>query len=180
MNPTAETLPEDVAALRALLLEAWSERDAERTNQEAAAHYRSAKQLLEQADLPTGNSARAPEVLMKLGNAQMQTVGYHSEEVLQSYQQAHDAALALALKLANDDPTAIQYFYKDSFLNDGHDLGSWHQTSPPPSPNNNPWDPQNKVRDGLGTTHHEAGTLWMGADPNTSVTGPMSQSKTSA
>src|ERR1700679_3592326 len=31
MNPTAETLPEDVAALRALLLEAWSERDAERT-----------------------------------------------------------------------------------------------------------------------------------------------------
>ncbi len=30
MNPTAETLPEDVAALRALLLEAWSERDVER------------------------------------------------------------------------------------------------------------------------------------------------------
>ena len=30
MNPTAATLPEDVAALRALLLEAWSERDAER------------------------------------------------------------------------------------------------------------------------------------------------------
>src|SRR2546423_3252061 len=25
-------------------------------------------------------------------------------------------------------------------------------------------------RDGLGTTHHEAGTLWMGADPSTSVT----------
>jgi hypothetical protein len=25
-------------------------------------------------------------------------------------------------------------------------------------------------RDGLGTTHHEAGTLWMGIDPNTSVT----------
>ena len=25
-------------------------------------------------------------------------------------------------------------------------------------------------RDGLGTTHHEAGTLWMGDDPNTSVT----------
>lgn len=27
-----------------------------------------------------------------------------------------------------------------------------------------------RVRDGLGTTHHEAGTLWMGIDPNTSVT----------
>ena len=27
-------------------------------------------------------------------------------------------------------------------------------------------------RDGLGTTHHEAGTLWMGSDPATSVTDP--------
>jgi hypothetical protein len=27
-------------------------------------------------------------------------------------------------------------------------------------------------RDGLGTTHHEAGTLWMGDDPATSVTDP--------
>jgi hypothetical protein len=78
--------------------------------------------------------------------------------------------LALALKLANDDPSAIQYFYKDSFMNDGNDPGSWHQTPPPPSPNNSPLDPQNKVRDSLGTTHHEAGTLWMGTDPNASVT----------
>jgi choline dehydrogenase-like flavoprotein len=81
-----------------------------------------------------------------------------------------DAALALALKLANDDPGAIQYFYKDSFINDGNDPGSWHQAPPPPSPNNNPRDAQNKVRDGLGTTHHEAGTMWMGTDSNTSVT----------
>jgi hypothetical protein len=29
-----------------------------------------------------------------------------------------------------------------------------------------------KVRDGLGTTHHETGTLWMGYDPTTSVTNP--------
>src|SRR5437660_2077677 len=27
-----------------------------------------------------------------------------------------------------------------------------------------------QARDGLGTTHHEAGTLWLGTDPNTSVT----------
>lgn len=81
-----------------------------------------------------------------------------------------DGALALALKLANDDATAIQYFYKDSFPADGGDPGSWHDQPPPPSPNNNPRDPKNKVRDGLGTTHHEAGTLWMGTDPNSSVT----------
>ena len=36
---------------------------------------------------------------------------------------------------------------------------------PPPSTSNDRNDPANKVRDGLGTTHHEAGTLWMGSDP---------------
>jgi choline dehydrogenase-like flavoprotein len=81
-----------------------------------------------------------------------------------------NAALALALRMANGDPTSIEYFYKDSFKNDGNDPGSWHRDPPPPSPNNNPNDARNKVRDGLGTTHHEAGTLWMGSDPNTSVT----------
>jgi choline dehydrogenase-like flavoprotein len=37
---------------------------------------------------------------------------------------------------------------------------------------NNPNDLQitRRIRDGLGTTFHEAGTLWMGTDPKTSVT----------
>jgi len=48
------------------------------------------------------------------------------------------AALALAKKLANDDPAKLQIV--------------------------------SQTRDGLGTTHHEAGTLWMGIDPNASVT----------
>jgi choline dehydrogenase-like flavoprotein len=52
---------------------------------------------------------------------------------------AMDAATnTLARKLANDDPSAIQFV---SFN-----------------------------RDGLGTTYHEAGTLWMGDDQATSVT----------
>lgn len=35
----------------------------------------------------------------------------------------------------------------------------------------NSWQPAPWTRrDGLGTTHHEAGTLWMGTDPNSSVT----------
>lgn len=32
--------------------------------------------------------------------------------------------------------------------------------------------PPGQRRDGLGTTHHEAGTLWMGESPTTSVTNP--------
>src|SRR5260221_196935 len=51
--------------------------------EEATAHYRSAKKLTESTDLPAADRARAAEGLMKLGNAQMQTAGYHSAEVLQ-------------------------------------------------------------------------------------------------
>jgi len=39
-------------------------------------------------------------------------------------------------------PASIEYFYDNA----------WHAAPPPAG----------KVRDGLGTTHHEAGTLWMG------------------
>jgi hypothetical protein len=60
------------------------------------------------------------------------------------------AAIALAQKVAKDDPTLIQYFYGGGWQNVPPALGTG--------------------RDGLGTTHHEAGTLWMGADPTTSVT----------
>jgi hypothetical protein len=48
------------------------------------------------------------------------------------------AALTLAKKLADDDPTKFKLV--------------------------------GQARDGLGTTHHEAGTLWMGTDPTSSVT----------
>ncbi|MCS5691309.1 DUF1080 domain-containing protein [Cyanobium sp. FGCU-6] len=34
---------------------------------------------------------------------------------------------------------------------------------------------ENGIRDGLGTTWHESGTLWMGDNPNTSVTNPYGQ-----
>ena len=35
---------------------------------------------------------------------------------------------------------------------------------------NQPLTVLSKRRDGLGTTHHEAGTLWIGSDPSKSVT----------
>jgi hypothetical protein len=80
-----------------------------------------------------------------------------------------DAALKLAQKIAGTDPAKIQYFYnKNGSLNE---LGAaWHNDPPPSSMSNDRNNPNNKVRDGLGTTHHEAGTLWMGTDKNTSVT----------
>jgi class 3 adenylate cyclase/tetratricopeptide (TPR) repeat protein len=64
-------------------------------NAEAIAHYRSAKALTENADLPAAGRARAAEVLLKLGNAQWQTAGYQADEVMQSYRAAREAALAL-------------------------------------------------------------------------------------
>ena len=86
-----------------------------------------------------------------------------------------DAALALARALADNNAADIQYFYKDSFINDLNDPGSWHNAPPPASPNNNPNDAANKVRDPLGSTHHEAGTMWMGTAAATSVTNPDSR-----
>ena len=59
------------------------------------------------------------------------------------------AALALAQKLAGGAAN-IEYFYNNGW-----------QNAPPPL---------GTGRDGLGTTHHEAGTLWMGADASASVT----------
>ncbi len=58
------------------------------------------------------------------------------------------AAIQLAQTLAGT-PANIEYFYDNG----------WH-ASPPPA---------GKVRDGLGTTHHEAGTLWMGDNPANSI-----------
>lgn len=57
--------------------------------------------------------------------------------------------LNLAKKLAGQ--SEIQYLVK----------GMW-QNTPPAKPD--------IKRDPLGSTHHEAGTLWMGADPNKSIT----------
>lgn len=64
-------------------------------SQEAVAHYRSARQLTERTDFPAADRARLPEVLLKLGNAQIQKAGYHSEDVLRVFQDARDAAVAL-------------------------------------------------------------------------------------
>ena len=64
-------------------------------NNEAVAHYRSAQRLTQDEQLPIADRARTAEVLLKLGNAQMQTDGYQSEEVHRWFQQARDAALAL-------------------------------------------------------------------------------------
>ncbi len=78
------------------------------------------------------------------------------------------AALELAQRIAGT-PDKIEYFYnRDGSLNAPG--AAWHAEPPPKSASNDRNDPANKVRDGLGTTHHEAGTLWMGSDPSSSVT----------
>jgi class 3 adenylate cyclase/tetratricopeptide (TPR) repeat protein len=64
-------------------------------NQEAVAHYQSARRLTERTELSAADRARTPDVLMKLGNAQVQMDGYHSEPVSQLYAQARTVALAL-------------------------------------------------------------------------------------
>ena len=87
---------------------------------------------------------------------------------LELWRTMDDTAVAFAQALAGV-PENIEYFYnKDASLNASG--AAWHSEPPPPSSSSDRNGPANKVRDGLGTTHHEAGTLWMGADPSTSVT----------
>ncbi|WP_219414342.1 GMC oxidoreductase [Pseudonocardia nigra] len=66
---------------------------------------------------------------------------------------------AAALRLAQDvagAPDRIQYLWD----------GQW-RADPPPLDR-----PFPEWHRGLGTTYHEAGTLWMGDDPNMSITDP--------
>jgi choline dehydrogenase-like flavoprotein len=75
---------------------------------------------------------------------------------LQTWQAMDTAALTLAQAVAGA-PQRIQYLYD----------GGW-QTQPFPLTR-----PFPEWHLGLGTTYHEAGTLWMGTDPATSVTDPL-------
>jgi choline dehydrogenase-like flavoprotein len=63
------------------------------------------------------------------------------------------AALALIQRLAAT-PANVEYFYNNT----------WNAIPPSPA------IMQQQMRDGLGTTHHEAGTLWMGTSQADSVT----------
>ena len=85
----------DFSAALAYWIAAGDVAEQHGANQEAVAHFQSAKQLTERTELSAVDRARVSEVLMKLGNAQTQIAGYHSEEVMRSYQEAHDVALVL-------------------------------------------------------------------------------------
>jgi Choline dehydrogenase and related flavoproteins len=89
-------------------------------------------------------------------------------EDLRLWRSMDDAALTFAQHLAGD-PANIEYLYNSTGSLNAPGA-TWHTDPPPPSTSNDRNDPGNKVRDGLGTTHHEAGTLWMGSDPASSVT----------
>src|SRR5262249_45439949 len=76
----------DYSATRACWTAAGDVAERRGASQEAVAHYQSARKLTEDRQLTAPDRTRTAEVLLKLGNAQMQTAGYHSEEVFQLYQ----------------------------------------------------------------------------------------------
>ena len=78
-----------------------------------------------------------------------------SPEDLHTWSVMDQTALDLAQGIAGD-PGNIEYQYDGDWRGKPHPLDR-------PSP---PW------HWGLGTTYHEAGTMWMGHDPTTSVTDP--------
>ena len=85
----------EVSAAFAYWIAAGDIAEQQGASQEAVAHYRSARQLTQRTDIPAADRTRLPELLMKLGNAQTQKAGYHSEDVLRFYQDAREAAVVL-------------------------------------------------------------------------------------
>jgi GMC oxidoreductase len=84
-------------------------------------------------------------VHLKLGSADSQI-----------WQTMDQAAVALAQGVAGS-PAKIEYLYD----------GGWQSV---PFPLSRPFPEWHR---GLGSTYHESGTLWMGSDPNSSVTDPL-------
>ena len=85
------------------------------------------------------------------------------EEDLKLFDELDQAAFALALKLAGS-PNNIEYWDVQE--------GKWKADNPyaPGQPRYGKLTNEGGVRDPLGTTYHDAGTLWMGNDSNNSVT----------
>lgn len=85
------------------------------------------------------------------------------------FDELDQAIFALALEIAGD-PKYIEYWVD----------GNWQSENPYAFGKERygrltPEQGENGIRDGLGTTWHESGTLWMGDDPNSSVTNPFGQ-----
>ncbi len=92
---------------------------------------------------------------------------------LRVFDEMDQAIFEIALKLATDEDNEtdgnIEYWVD----------GKWQSTNPFAFGHSRYGrlaqglpDGEKGIRDGLGTTWHESGTLWMGDDPNTSVTNP--------
>lgn len=78
-----------------------------------------------------------------------------------------NATIALAQRLVTNS-NDIEYFYS---VNGGINATnkSWNLVPPTVVASSSPTDPNNKMRDGVGTTHHEAGTLFMGTAGNSTT-----------
>ncbi|MFL5789814.1 MAG: family 16 glycoside hydrolase [Flavisolibacter sp.] len=128
-------------------------------NKEDIASYDKYKGGQDYIDLTKG--LNTPSDIDPFGDIRRPWVQYKAEHYSDPiWQTMYDQAIKLSLALAGNDPSKVNYkvfdqqsmSYTNNFAID------------PPS------IPLIGFRQSLGSTYHEAGTLWMGDDPETSVT----------
>lgn len=86
------------------------------------------------------------------------------DEDIRLFDEMDQVGFAVGLALAGNDPTKIEYFDEQEGKfkpNNPYAVGTGRYGK---------LKSQGGIRDPLGTTYHDSGTLWMGDDPNTSVT----------
>ena len=86
------------------------------------------------------------------------------DQDIRLFDEMDQVGFAVGLALAGGDPTKIEYFDEQQ--------QRWVKDNPyaPGQQRYGKLKSEGGIRDPLGTTYHDAGTLWMGDDPNTSVT----------
>jgi choline dehydrogenase-like flavoprotein len=108
---------------------------------------------------PTSHMRLSPTHAITVGQLSTPQVYVHLEPCardLALWAEAERTAFDLVHQLADGDAANVEYLYGKP------EDPCWHWYPEPP--------PLDFYRDGLGTSYHEAGTLWMGDDPDRSVT----------
>jgi hypothetical protein len=130
--------------------------------------FRGCAEMIGDIDTPTGNDGSSYVNLSNeidgFGDRRAWVNLVQQNEDFQAFDEMDEAGFALALGLAGGNAADIEYFDvqagrfvpSNPYARGGGRFGLLRA--------------QGGIRDGLGTTYHDSGTLWMGDDPATSVT----------
>ena len=147
--------------------------EAQLANQDpnwVAITFRGIGEMLGRTDLDPGDPAASYINLSQefdgFGQRRAWVHYVQQDDDLRLFDEMDQAAFEIALRLAGSDPDDIEYWDEQ--------MGQWTSENPYAHglPRFGKLKQEGGIRDALGTTYHDCGTLWMGDDPQDSVTDP--------